>query len=461
MDDQATSPNESDNSTETPTVRISHENPYYWSIDGEPTLLIGGSPKDNLYQHIANPDIDIEEALDALVDCGGNYVRHTMQSRVNADDEDFIVQAFGKTTDGRYDLETWNEEYWDRLDLLFEWTAERGIVVQLTFWDRFDFADHTYPTYREYNPWNPANNVTYTSEETGLPTEWDRHPVALIHRFMLAVEDDNTALLPYQERYVEKILEHTLAYDHILYNVSNETRAPKSWGDYWADLTKERAAEIGSEPVYVTQMYDPWDITDTMHNRTHEDQVTYDYVDVSQNNQLSGQMHYDNLVTVRKEFEERRWPVNNVKCYGRDGGVHGATRDGLERFWRSLFGGSASIRFHRPPSGIGIGDLAQTHIQAARDVTNEIDIINAEPQPYLLSDRTENEAYCLADGKRILVFFTDGGSVRLTVDEYQPATVRWYDVSEPGWDGEEAVGSNCDSIRLDVPDDDYWVAVVA
>lgn len=90
-----------------------------------------------------------------------------------------------------------------------------------------------------------------------------------------------------------------------------------------------------------------------------------------------------------------RWtPIPSPQYFGR----HGDTRDGIERFWRSIVGGSASTRFHRPDSGLGISDVARTHIRAARDVTDELDIPKAEPRPYVLSDRTENESYCIADG---------------------------------------------------------------
>ncbi|MFB6296436.1 MAG: hypothetical protein ABEH66_06315 [Halobacteriales archaeon] len=439
-------------------IRTYPENSYYWMYDGDPTLLLGGSPTDNLSQHVGNPDIDVEGALDALAEAGGNYVRHTMQSRVNDEEASFIVQPFGRSDDGRFDLESWNDEYWDRFERVLEWTAERDIVMQVTLWDRFDFADHYNDNWRRYNAWNPANNDTYTTGETGLPIEWPGHPARFVHRFMLAPEDDNDTLLDYQERYVARVLESTFEYDHVLYNVSNETRAPKSWGDYWAEFVHERASRAAAEPVYVTQMYDEWDITDPMHDRTHEDPATYDYVDVSQNNQIAGQRHFDNLVTVRDEFRERPWPLNNVKCYGADSGSFGTTRDGLERFWRSIFGGSASIRFHRPDHGLGIGDTARTHIRAAREVTDELEMATADPRPYALVDRTENEAYCIGDGDTYLVLFTDGGSVGLDIDVPDSATVAWYDVSAPGWVEEEGAGSVPG--RLSPPGEGFWVAAI-
>ena len=431
-------------------IAIFPDNPYYWTYDGNPTFLIGGSPTDNLYQYVDDPEMGVEQALDDLLAAGGNYVRHTMQSRMIPGKEDVIIQAFEQTDDGMYDLESWNPAYWDRLETILEWTDERDVVVQLTFWDRFDFADHSNGNWRRYNPWNPANNVTYTSHETGLPAEWDRHPARLIHRFMLSVEDENDALLPHQERYVAKVLEHSLPYDHVLYNVSNETRAPKSWGDHWAEFTHERADESDAGPVYVTQMYDVWDITADMHRRTSDDPETYDYVDVSQNNQLTGEEHYEHLLEVRNRFADRPWPLNNVKCYGADGGPHGDTRDGLERFWQSIFGGCASIRFHRPSSGLGISELAQQHIRAARDVTDRLDLATTEPAPDLVDG---NGVRCLRDESTVLVLFVDGGSATLDVKGH----LQWYDVAESSWtDGEHREAP----LALDAPGEPIAIAAI-
>jgi hypothetical protein len=465
MTDGASSPDrrERDRSADSPGIEICEQNPYYWAVDGEPTLLVGGSATDNLYQRVGNPDADVEAELDRLVESGGNYVRHTMQSRVNDDEEAaYIVQPFERRADGCYDLDEWNPEYWSRFETVLEWTAERDIVTQVTFWDRFDFADYSNDTWSAYNPWNPQNNVTYTVEESGLPTEWDRHPCVEVFPFMRTLETGNEFLLDYQERYVAKVLDHTLDYDHVLYNVSNETRAPKSWGDHWAMFTHERAAERNAGPAYVTQMYDKWDVTAEMHDRTYDDPDTYDFADVSQNNQESGQTQYDNLTAVRARFADRPWPLNNEKCYGADGGSHGSTREGLQRFWQSIFGGSASIRFHRPPSGLGIGDIARAHIQAARTVTDELDLATTEPRPDLLAERDDAEVYCLSDGSTHLVLFEDGGTVTLDVGVSDSTAVVWYDVERASWASEADADPVVDgeTARLSAPDRDYWVAVI-
>ena len=48
-------------------------------------------------------------------------------------------------------------------------------------------------------------------------------------------------LLPYQQRFVKKMLEHALRYDHVLYCIDNETSGEEEWGRYWAQFVKQEA----------------------------------------------------------------------------------------------------------------------------------------------------------------------------------------------------------------------------
>ena len=50
--------------------------------------------------------------------------------------------------------------------------------------------------------------------------------------------------------------------------------------------------------------------------------------------------------------------MNNVKIYGADSGRFGTTVDAQERFWRNVYGGMASARFHRPESDLGLSSTA-------------------------------------------------------------------------------------------------------
>lgn len=106
--------------------------PRYWCLGGGPVLLLGGSSDHNLFQ---TPPEDLAPELDALAAAGGNLVRNTMSDRGPGN-----LRAFHREADGRYDLGRWNDAYWRRFSEFLRLTSERGIVVQIELWDRFDHS---------------------------------------------------------------------------------------------------------------------------------------------------------------------------------------------------------------------------------------------------------------------------------------------------------------------------------
>ena len=61
--------------------------------------------------------------------------------RIGSHDGGFEVYPFLRLPDGRYDLDPWNETYWQRFADLLRLTWERGIIVQIDIWDRYGYAD--------------------------------------------------------------------------------------------------------------------------------------------------------------------------------------------------------------------------------------------------------------------------------------------------------------------------------
>ena len=435
------------------------ENPFYWQYEGEPVLLLGGSVEDNLFQ------IDSLEAhLDLLQAVGGNYVRCTLSSR----DESNLWAFERDAATGLYDLTKPNPAYWDRLERFLEATSERGIVVQFEVWATFDFYDgrEMGRPFWQANPFNPNNNVNYTAEASGLPDTVASHPTQTENPFFYTVPtlDSNGVVLPYQQGFVDKLLEHALPHGNALYGMDNETSVDPAWGAYWTRYIQEKAAEKGLT-VQTTEMWDPWDLADPMHANTFDHPERYTFVDVSQNNHQEGQAHWDNAQKQRQRIAgsgEIR-PLNNVKIYGADGGRFGDDRDGAERFWRNIFGGMASARFHRPPSGLGLSETAQAHLKSARMLTDVFNVFEAVPENSLLSRREANEAYGMAGPDVAAVFFPDGGEVDLDVSSVgggRPLSVRWLDVRASRWQ-EPAVSSPEDGrLELMTPGEGFWVVLV-
>jgi len=437
---------ETGDATASSGILVYQRNPYYWEYNGRPVLLLGGSVEDNLFQV---PDID--KQLDILVQAGGNYVRNTMSSRDPGN-----VWPFQKVGE-KYDLDRWDPEYWQRFSRFLEQTAERDVIVQIEIWATFDF-------YRDYwknsNPFNPRNNLNYTATGTGLRETVDSHPVKTGNSFFWSVpgENNQTTLLRYQQKFVDKILSYSLQYNHVLYCMDNETSVTPEWGAYWSRYIKESARAKGKQ-VYTTEMWDNWDLGHAQHDATIDHPEIYDFVDASQNNHNSGQEHYYNIISLRKRISQSKRPINNVKIYGGHGRF-GSEKDGVDRFWRNIFAGAASARFHRPDSGIGISDLAQRMIRSAREVTAGFDIFNCRPGNDLLRQRETDEAYLLTDDKgAYFVYFPREGSVVIDTQMQSAVGVKWFDIYEGIWiDGGTCGGQT--EIRLSTPVETGCVALV-
>ncbi len=433
------------------------KNPWYWSYRGEPVLLLGGSDDDNLFQW---SEKDLIAQLNRLAAAGGNVIRNTMSDRK---DKGFEVYPFQQREDGKYDLDEWNEEYWTRFERMLEETAKRRIFVQIEVWDRFDYTDSGGADRWQIHPYNPKNNVSYTYDQSGFAKRYPDHPGANKQAFFFTTpkQRNNRVVLLYQQRFVEKMLDHTLRYDNVLYCMDNETSGEEEWGRYWAQFIKKGAAKQ-CKKVFVTEMWDDWDLAAEKHKRTFDHPELYDFVDVSQNNHNKGQRHWDNFLYVREYLSKKPRPMNTTKTYGADGNKFGHTdQDGIERFWRHLLASAASMRFHRPDSGLGLNDKAVAAIRAARMLESKIPLWSVKPANELLSDREPNEAYLAANaGRAYAVYFPVGGKVQLDFSGAKGAFVaHWIDIASGEWGPTEDLASGAKT-WLAPPGKGNWAAAI-
>jgi len=396
------------------------KNKRYWQYNGEPILLVGGSVDDNLFQLP-----DLENHLDAIKAAGGNYIRNTMSDRPDHGSE---VYPYKQLEDGRFDLDQWNPEYWIRFENLLKESAKRDIIVQLEIWDRFDHSRENW----EPSPYNPKNNINYSYEESGFEESYPEHPGKNRQPFFFTTPEQRNSrlILGYQRRFVDKILSYSLNYDNILYCQDNETSGEEAWAIYWANFLHARA-NAARKAICLTEMWDSWDLKNEVHLRTLNHPERYEFIDASQNNHNSGEKHWDALVWTRNYTAAAPRPINSVKVYGAGGNKFGHTdQDGIERFWRYLTGGAASVRFHRPPSGLGLSEKAIASIQSVRFLERFLKLWNLQPAQELLGKRDENEAYLAADpGNGYALYFTNGGSVSLDLSAFpEPFALHWISI---------------------------------
>lgn len=439
-------------------------NPRYWQYKGQPALLIGGSKDDNLFQIP-----DLKEHLDLLHGVGGNVIRNTMSDR---QDKGFEVYPYKQRPDGKYDLEQWNDEYWQRFANMLQWTYERDIIVQIEVWDRFDLSDVGNANNWQRHPYRPANNVNYTGEETGLADRYPDHPSRDVHPFyhtipgMKEYKPQYDRIRHYQERFVSKMLEYSLPYGNVLYCMNNETTTDPKWGQYWMKFIKGKAQAAGVD-VYVTDMFDDgWKPEQSEKVRLQLDTPEiYDFIDISQvNSRNFGEDHWKRLYWVMQEVKKHPRPVNHTKIYsdGQTSWGSGTPQDGIERFFRNLLCGSASSRFHRPTSGIGLNELAQGCIRSARLVETVVRFWDIEPHMELLSDREQNEAYLAAKpGQAYVLFFCKGGSVTLDLTGAPGRlNLKWINIPTGQWGTSTTVQGGA-KVTIATPDAGAWLAVLA
>ena len=417
------------------------ENPYYWTNNGKPVLLLGATDDDNLFQ-LPN----LKSHLDSLQEIGGNYVRNTMSDR-----DEGNLRAFAQNTQGKYDLNQWNPEYWEKFDSLLFWTSERDIIVQIEIWDRFDHSRDQWLT----DPFNPGNNVNYNYEEAQLDSLYPNHPGANEQPFFFTVPslDNNEVLLKYQQTFVRKLLTHSLSFDNVLYCIDNETKGVNEWAVYWNEFIHELA---GEKKIMTTQMWDDWDIKSAMHKRTLDHPELYQFVDMSQNSHNTGQLNWDNAQHILAYIKESPRPVNSTKIYGSatsswlDRGI-GETH-AVQTFFRNILGGFASSRFHRPPSGLGMSPPSINAIRSVRMVEKKLKFWDLNPMLDLLSEREENEAYLAGkEGQQYLLYFPKEGDVMLDLsNQAGKVDLHWINTTTASWlESEEISGGS--SVQIKTP----------
>ncbi len=421
-------------------VDISEDTNTYFSVNGIPQPLIGGSNNDNIFQ-----DHPVEPQLDTLIKYGGNFIRCTLSSR------DFANQwPYQQRGDALYDLNVFSEAYWSRLNKFLKITQHKGIVVQLEIWDTRDF-------YQANNwarhPFNPEYNINY-GDESSLPTELKTLPDSVVHPFFETVSDTkpNRLVLRYQEQFIEQLLSVTLPYQHIIYCINNEYNGNVAWSKYWYGFIKQKANEQGTN-VFVGDM--PGNLENDVNLVNWLDTEAFDFLDLSVFT-LQNSDYFSAIDSMRAVAQK---PTGLVKVYGGEqNDFTGTIENGPERFWKSIFAKAATVRFHQPPQGAGLNRLAQVNLKSVDLLRKNIAFAELQSANQLLKDRQQGEAYCLSDlAQNHIIYYPSCGEVKIEMpSEYNQAEVRWLNVLNAQWE-EEYILKGQDNITLKSPCEGKWL----
>lgn len=468
---------------------------HYWQYNGRRLLLLGG------WNHGHNPFIDhdtdndrdskgvstpeqIKGAMDELAAAGGNYLRCVLDPGMAAGIQGF---DFCAKSAAQYDLNTMAGPFWTRIEMFMSEAQKRNIIVQIELWDRFDLIDGSWGSW-PVSPWNPKNNINYKTQNSGLAVSYgsfNRHPLLQCipghpeyEKAPVSKKAKYDLIRSFQDKFVDKLLSITLAYDNILYCMNNETHADPAWGQYWMSFIERKAAARGKS-VSTTDMFDDVFAAESSRGLTYQlaNRDKYDYIDISQaNSRHADQEHWDTVKWIADAAAKVDPPylMQMTKVYGNDLALDGKpwsrfkpgdSDNAIEEWWRNLIAGVAGVRFHRPTSGIGLSPESKSCISATRKVERVVRFWDVKDRQDLLTDRQSDEAYLAADpGEAYILYFTKngGGSVGLKLDDYPNTAfeIRWVNIGTGNW-GPAATISGGTTVTIDRPDgSSHWVATI-
>lgn len=199
------------------TLSLNAGNPHYLFYKGKPFIIVTSAEH---YGAVLNTGFDFEAYLKTLKDEGMNYTRIFSGAYVEipgsfgiknnslAPEEGKFLAPWKRVSEpglykneNKFDLNSWDAEYFTRLKSFIARAAENDIIVEFTF-----FCATYQDSYWLRHPFNPGNNINKL-------TNFDRK---------LSNTIDNGNLLNYQLAFVKKITTELNAFDNLLYEIQNE-----------------------------------------------------------------------------------------------------------------------------------------------------------------------------------------------------------------------------------------------
>jgi hypothetical protein len=202
-------------------IRLHPENPHYFLYKGQPLALITSAEH---YGALLNLDFDYRTYLQTLAEDGMNYTRiftgsyfeipgesFGIQNNTLAPTEGSIIAPWATVIsdlsgEAQYDLSTWNEAYFQRLNDLMTVAAENDIIVEVTLFSSIYRNKHW-----DICPQNPANNIN-------IPHEISRLEAQTLN---------NGRLFEFQEQFVRKMVNALNGFDNFFFEIQNEP-----WADH-------------------------------------------------------------------------------------------------------------------------------------------------------------------------------------------------------------------------------------
>ncbi len=208
-------------------VSVCKTNPHYFFFKNKPLVFV---TSDHHYGAVIDQDFDYKKFLDYLSENGMNLTRIYPGAMLEKPDKYHIGNPLGplpgrqilpwaKSTqtganpllaeDGnpsfKYDLESWNPEYFNRLKDFVSYAGKKNIIVEVAFFNGMYYD--CWPLNALYHENNIQNVGQYEAEDCGLFT---------------TNETRNQDVIRYQKEYIKKITIELNGFDNLIYDICDE-----------------------------------------------------------------------------------------------------------------------------------------------------------------------------------------------------------------------------------------------
>jgi hypothetical protein len=208
-------------------VEVWSKNPHYLSYKHKPLLLI---TSDQHYGAVIDLDFDFITYLDYLAENGMNLTRLYPGGMFEPVDKFLPGNPLGphqgrqllpwmKSDQAganpllaeagepsfKYDLDSWNTEYFNRIKNFIDYARKKDIIVEIAFFNGM-YAD-CWPLMAMYHQNNIQNTGKYELQECGLFTTMDSLNLDVVY---------------YQKEYIKKIVTELNEFENLIYDISDE-----------------------------------------------------------------------------------------------------------------------------------------------------------------------------------------------------------------------------------------------
>ena len=238
----------------TQPISVCSANPYRLQYEDKPIVLLSSAEH---YGAVVNSAFDYRAYLDRLMQYGLNYTRiypgaqfepagKFIQNNTLAPGPEQLLVPWARSPQpgyalggNRFDLDRWDEAFFDRLLDYIEHARVRGIIVEICFFNC------QYPDTWTICPLQAGNNIQ------GVGTG-DYHDF---------VTCEDPQLLQYQQRYVDQIARRTAQCTNVIYEICDEPTLPGTsaaaacrWISAMADTLVEAERELPHKHLIAQQV---------------------------------------------------------------------------------------------------------------------------------------------------------------------------------------------------------------